>query len=214
MTVACGEVVAMFVRPGRLRALLGIPAKELQDSVVSLDEIRGPSASILALRLADAASAQERLDILQAELWRRCEGSAHDDGVAMAICGHIERTKGKVQVRALVERSGYSHRALLGRFDGWIGLSPKRYVRVTRVRRAAGMLGDGRMGDSSQIATECGFCDQAHMIHEFQDLVGLTPANFMSLRRTFAPVGDAASGRCALPVREHALYSSIGLLTH
>lgn len=53
------------------------------------------------------------------------------------------------------------------------GLTPKFLMRVLRFRHAASRL---RSAGGAHLAAECGYYDQAHLIHEFREFAGRTPA--------------------------------------
>ena len=70
-----------------------------------------------------------------------------------------------------------------------VGLSPKRFARVLRVKavterlaRMGGIPRD-RVGSMARLAFETGFSDQAHLVRELRAIAGLTPS-------TYAPVDD------------------------
>lgn len=68
--------------------------------------------------------------------------------------------------------TGHFHRAFRNAF----GESPIAYVIKQRVRRAQKlMLSDSRVS-LSQVALECGMCDQAHFSRTFRRVVGTTPS--------------------------------------
>jgi len=60
-----------------------------------------------------------------------------------------------------------------------LGLSPKRLLRIERLHR---VLANSQGGSVSwaQLAVTCGFADQAHMIREFQELLGESPTAWSS----------------------------------
>lgn len=69
------------------------------------------------------------------------------------------------------------------RFKASFGVSPRDYLIRARVERVkALMCGDD--APLSQIALDCGFCDQAHMSRLFRAVVGSTPSRW---RRAQAP---------------------------
>lgn len=211
VTADCDEMVALKVRPGGLRALLGVPAREVRDTTISLEEIWGRSAASLTDRMACASSSKERLFILQDELTRRCRDFDRHDKVALVVAAAVERRSGNVRVSEIGARSGYCQRSLLQRFDDWVGLTPKQHARLARLRSVIARLAPDT--DWALLAVAHGYCDQAHMIHEFQDLLGCSPTAFLAQRNAFAPMGAPASGRHAVPRREQRLYRSVGLVS-
>jgi AraC-like DNA-binding protein len=72
---------------------------------------------------------------------------------------------------------GVSERQLLRVFREAVGVSPKAFARLARFHRAV----DGARAGASwtRIAAATGYCDQAHLIDEFQAITGTTPRRFM-----------------------------------
>lgn len=75
------------------------------------------------------------------------------------------------ELAALVRLSvGHFGRA----FKQALGLSPREFITQTRIDHAKVLM--SRPGLSlSQIALDCGFCDQAHLSRTFHQIVGTTP---------------------------------------
>jgi len=65
----------------------------------------------------------------------------------------------------------------------------------------------------TDLATAFGYCDQAHMIHEFGDLLGNAPREFTKTLDRFRVVGGTASGRRHVPACEQRLYRLLGLVS-
>jgi len=160
--------------------------------------------------MASAKGPLERASLLQAELIRRCQVLEAHDGVSIALSGMIEHRAGRIRVRALTERSGFSQRAVLMKFDDCVGLTPKQQSRLTRLRAAVIQLVENPELEHAQVALGCGFYDEAHMIHDFHALLGLSPGAFLARRSSFGPKSAPALGRSAIPRREQALHQLLG----
>lgn len=84
---------------------------------------------------------------------------------------------------ALAHRFAVSERHLRGLFADGVGLSPKRFERIARVRRVlAHGHGSTRAGGCAQIAAANGYYDQSHMTTEFRTMMGVPPAAFFAGR--------------------------------
>ncbi len=68
-----------------------------------------------------------------------------------------------------------SSRQLQRRFSAAVGLSPKQFARVRRLREALLHLVEESDVSWAAVAAELGFADQAHLIREFSALAGLPP---------------------------------------
>lgn len=56
------------------------------------------------------------------------------------------------------------------------GLSPKQFARIRRFARALHKRARNPALDGAALAAQCGYVDQAHMIHDFQEFAGSPPA--------------------------------------
>ena len=70
----------------------------------------------------------------------------------------------------------------------------EQFARTIRVEKAIALRHRGATW--SEVALACGFADQAHMIHDFRALAGVTPQGFM--REAFTGPHAAANRRLAL----------------
>jgi AraC family transcriptional regulator len=77
-------------------------------------------------------------------------------------------------------------------FRQTFGESPLAYIMQRRIRRAQELMLTSRL-PLSQVALECGMCDQAHLCRVFRRIVGINPNTW---RRQFpvAPALDRAVG--------------------
>jgi AraC-like DNA-binding protein len=105
------------------------------------------------------------------------EGVAALDGVLSAM----GPDRG-MSVASLAETAGVVPRTLQRRFRKRLGLAPKRYAAVQRFNGALQQvaLGGGSLAD---IASEAGYCDQAHLTTELGRHAGLSPGRFRAQAR-------------------------------
>jgi AraC-like DNA-binding protein len=169
-------------QPGSARAFFGVALHELAGHAVSLDDLWGPRAVRLRGELARANGAIDAtLHAIERALLEQLDARGMDRARA-TLAGRAVRAldAGIAEpepIPALARRLGVSERQLRQVFHEEIGVSPKRYARIARVRRA--VAGAGRTG-WAQLASETGFYDQAHLNAEFRDLLGVTPRAFLA----------------------------------
>jgi AraC-like DNA-binding protein len=84
---------------------------------------------------------------------------------------------GEVRVERVADRLGVTARHLRRAFTESVGIGPKDFARTVRLRRAVGMAATSK--DWGRIAADAGYYDQAHLIADFRELVGLTPGAFV-----------------------------------
>ena len=163
-------------RPGMAPAILHVPAGELTDRILPLEQ------RDLADRLANAPSAADCRRILSASLKPPADAP---DGVQRAIEA-LAGSHGGVNLEWLARQAGMSERQFRRRCLEATGLAPKQLCRVLRFRRAC-TLGTGGL-PWGLVAAEAGYFDQAHLIRDFREFTGNTPVS------VFSNTGDGRSG--------------------
>lgn len=178
--------VQFDLEPPAARALLGVPAGELAERTVALEDLLGPDAARLADRLDAAPTPQARFAALDAALLgavARARPTARPDVErAWAL---LRASGGRIRVEALAGALGCSRRHLAKRFAEEVGAPPKVAARLIRFEAARARLGSVPL---ARLAAEHGFADQAHLAREFRALGGAPPTAF-----PFVQDGDEAA---------------------
>jgi len=173
-TVEQRAICGASFRPGGAAAFLALPADELRDLHVPLDALWGHDGAILRERLLEARGADAILRTLEAALVARLRTRDADRAIGFAI-GALD---GGAAVGDVTDRLGLSPARFIKRFAGVVGLTPKRYARLSRFNRVLETLELGRGVDWARIAQDCGYFDQAHLIHEFRAFSGVNPTAY------------------------------------
>ncbi|WP_157252679.1 helix-turn-helix domain-containing protein [Nonomuraea typhae] len=188
---ALGEMprcVTVRLRPGLAGPLLGVAMSELVDEVVHLREMWGRPAVTLMNHLAAEADDARLAGRLTAELaGRLARASAADTGRARTIQAAAGMLTATAKVPEIARELGVSERHLRNLFHDGVGLSPKLYARIHRVR---GVLAGDRGEPWAELAASTGFYDQSHMSADFRSVMGVPPGAFRAGRLP-------APGRCA-----------------
>lgn len=172
----------LYLDPLGARRLLGVPAGELANRLVTLEDVVGEFAVELAERLADAPRAQERHATAQRLLATRLSADHPPAREVEYVLERLRTTRGAARVETLAAEVGWSRRHLAARFRDTIGLPPKSLGRLLRVEHAAQRV---RAGDRlADIAYGAGYADQADFNREFRELVGCTPSEFPFVQDT------------------------------
>lgn len=178
------QTLAVRFKPGMAGVFLATPLHVLTDQRADIDLLWGRSD---ADRLADAlwtdgAPVRARLAIIERELLRRLRvgaAAAQDSGaLARRALQALDGSGGALRVEELAARLDVSRQHLAAQFREHVGLSPKLYARICRFRRAAAALKTTPSTDWARLAADCGYFDQSHLIHDFQEFADSTPERF------------------------------------
>jgi AraC-like DNA-binding protein len=179
------SMMGAHFRTGGAAPFFGFPLSELSGNVVELDLIW--KREILALRdqLIEAASPAQKFDLLETYLIANAQSRLEPD-LAVSAALQTLRSWPMLSLRDLASRLGWSHKQMLARFDCRVGMTPKVTSRIFRFQKVLAAANDAKTTpDWSDLAIDCGYYDQPHLIHEFQELAGLTPSEYLRGRTDF-----------------------------
>jgi len=155
------------------RQFFAMPMTELSERMVALDDVLGAPGVLLREQLGATADWESRFDLAEAFVAARlAKAQTPATEVAWAFEA-ITVTGGRNRIASIAREIGWSRKHLVDRFRREVGLGPKSVSRIVRMRRALSAAGSG--DGWADIAADCGYADQAHMVREFRDLAGRTP---------------------------------------
>ncbi len=173
------RVVFLQLKPGWAASLLGVAASALTDRVVPLQDLWGRSGDELCFELLGARSVPEMIDRISRVVASRAQDTFEPASARLARRAVHMLEEGEVRVESVAERLGVTARHLRRVFSENVGVGPKEFARSVRLQRAVRMAASSRSAtDWVRIAADAGYYDQAHLIAEFRELVGLTPGAF------------------------------------
>lgn len=171
-TTAMRSVIGAHFYPGGAFPFLGMPAGELQDADLTLDD------PLLREAILEAPTPEARLDVLERALLARLRGRERHPAVRYAV-----RELGRIyRIDAVTDQIGMSVRRFSDVFRDEVGLTPKVYSRVMRFQSVVQRVWRMPDVDWTDIALECGYYDQPHFNHDFRAFSGLTPTEYFASR--------------------------------
>ena len=177
--------IGVHFKPWGLAPFLPMPAAELCDRPVTVEQIWGRRATAeLRDRLATANGPHEMLTLLEQELMRRWRETA-GLGLVRHASSVIATTRGAVAIGDLTAAAGVSSTQLAHRFKELVGVTPKRLARSQRFAATVLAIDPAEPIDWGGVAAGAGYFDQAHFGHEFREFTGLTPTQYIDVRRRF-----------------------------
>ena len=165
--------VGVHFKPWGLAPFLPMPAVELRDRPLTLEELWGRP---------DTAELRDRL--LEDALMRRI---AETDGLGLVrhTSGVIAAATGAVAIADLTAAAGVSSTHLAQRFKELIGVTPKRLARTYRFASTVQGIDAAGPVDWLELAGRAGYYDQAHFGNDFRAFTGLTPTRYLEVRKRF-----------------------------
>jgi AraC-like DNA-binding protein len=170
-------VLLVTFTPMGAAAFLRPSLEEFSGTTTDLAGILGRREELDRLheQLAEAKNHARRIELLEDFLFARIRISAPDPLVAAAVAW-LEQATGTRRIDDLTRYIGLSQSALERRFRKVVGLSPKKFAALVRLRHAVRLRAGG--ADLTAVAHGAGYFDQAHFINDFRRATGRAPDAF------------------------------------
>ena len=178
-----GQVVrGVRFRPEGAGALLGIEPRRFRDRHVPLGSVMPELEDSLRTRIGHSGEV-DVVTAFTAALRELLPQARAVDPQMHAAVEALTLTDGAMSIAELARRVCLSERQLQRRFGAAVGLTPKQFARIRRLRSTVGDALASENAGWSRLAAQLGFADQAHMIREFSALTGQSPESFLSHTR-------------------------------
>jgi AraC-like DNA-binding protein len=182
-------LVGVYFKPGGASPFFGHPAGELHGRHVPLEALWGRSAvEDLCEQVYAEQGSEARLQALERFLLARLASNAWSapqrftqhpavDFALDALCAS-PRLQTIAQV---VDQSGLSYSRFIEVFRRQVGMSPKRFSRLRRFLEVVRRARETEQVDWIDLALAHGYYDQSHLVNDFREFAGVSPATYLRL---------------------------------
>jgi len=150
---------------------------EIQNQIYSIHDLLGKTGKQLTEQINETTTTDQKIAVLQQFLLHQLS-QQNEDPVFDFCIQKIIASKGRITIKELEKKTGYSSRWLNMKFNEKIGVSPKNLSSIIRFKQyfQAFINGDERSffrNDFYEL-----YYDQSHFIKDFKRFTGLPPTRF------------------------------------
>ena len=177
------DLIGIRFYEGGAYPFLGLPLRELRNEIALLDALQPAHLLEVQARLGETTSLPARIELLEGWLLGRLALGQERHALIPASLEILRQTNGRGSIPDLAQQLAISQRQLERLYQTQVGMSPKQYTQLLRVEAARLGLKQLQGQTTTTLAAELGYYDQAHFIHEFGAVIGLTPTAYMKRNR-------------------------------
>ena len=181
------EMITVVFQPYAVKALFHIPSHLFRGQTVDTDAMEDVELSDLVKQVTDTSANAVCIRLIEQFFLRRLYTLPEYNLKRMSAVFHEINLRPQINISHLSETACLSSKQFGRIFADYVGTTPKEFIRIIRMQRALSMLQQDATIPFVQVAYECGFSDQSHMIKEFKLFSGYTPAEYLSV---CAPYSD------------------------
>ena len=181
-TAAMVTTLGINFKPGGAFPFLRMPASELNEQCIALDDVFGTGVRNLREWLLESATPEAKFAVAEQWLLSQLAKPLEKHPAVEYATGQFLRDSVTQPLSVVLGRVGYSQRHFNQLFTNEVGLTPKRFLRVRRFQRVITSIAHNRRVDLADLALHCGYYDQSHFAHDFRSFSGLSPVEYLSRR--------------------------------
>ena len=177
---ARGASAGIHFRPGGGAVLLGLPASELTDQHLALSALWGAHARRLRTQLLECTAPAQIFHAMEQALLERLhrlQTPLVHPAISFALRSFAAPV-GSSRVTPIQQATGYSARRFNTLFQQAVGLVPKRFCRIQRLRAVVEQVARGEPIEWAKLAVDNGYFDQSHLNRDFRLFSGVTPGQY------------------------------------
>lgn len=161
--------------------------QEIQNQILSLSDLIGTIGKHLIGQINDAEPAHQKISLLQQFLIDQLTINPQDQIFDYCI-DKITDSKGRITIKELEKKTGYTSRWLNMKFNDKLGVSPKNLCSIIRFKQYYEAFITGRERSFFRNDFYDYYYDQSHFIKDFKRFTGLAPTRFEKQTNHFGEI--------------------------
>jgi AraC-like DNA-binding protein len=172
------EVIGVLFHPGAARIFFPVAAYELHNADIALNDLYPGEADRLLNDVCSAAGEHAQFLAVERYMNRKLMNAVPIHPVVRYAAGQLSGEGAVRSVRRIQLDTGLSHTRFIQLFREHVGLTPKLFGRVRRFHTMLDRIEKGAPVKGAELAADCGYFDQSHLIREFRAFAGITPLEY------------------------------------
>jgi AraC-like DNA-binding protein len=164
--------------PGGAFSIFGIPMNETYNGLFDAETLFGGWGRDVRDRLRELPTVKRKVELLQSELVGLLLVRPRSNGLVEYCVKSLKATDGRLPIRELERRTGFTRQHITTQFQRHVGLSPKALAGILRFQKFYRKWAQGVAFDVLREELYDDYYDQAHFAKEFKRMTGYPPRQF------------------------------------
>lgn len=175
------ELITVFFQPYAAGTIMGMPCKVLSFDNIDFDRLEMIEFKELKHHVLNADSTEECIDMIEKFILRRLIKTQVSPYMKqLQAVFSLMKSKPDVRTSELASEACLSERQFRRIFMDNVGMNPKQIQRIMRFRLATNEIIHSSKENLDDILYTNGYTDHSHFNHEFHDIVGISPTEYIA----------------------------------
>jgi AraC-like DNA-binding protein len=174
-------VFQIIFQPGALYRLTGMPSSELTNEYIDGESVFCSDLRLVNEQLFHAKNYDTMIAVAEQFVLQLIKTQRKSPHLLDETCKLLLAAEGNRSIDWLAKTSCLSNKQLERKCKERIGINPKLYARITRFDKAFRLKNSKPDFDWLRIAVECNYHDYQHLVKDYKDFTGWSPASFHAI---------------------------------
>lgn len=180
---ALRQMIICFTPIG-IQQFLNFALKEITDTHAPIDLVFGDQHERLINEVCQTDDRQKQVAVFEDFFIKKLSRQNKPDKRIRPLVNHIFQTNGSKSIKELSRPLGIGERTIQRLIHKYVGINFKMFSRLVRFRAARSLLNcHSHQLNLTEVAHQLKYFDQSHFIHDFQELSGQTPGDYLTTKR-------------------------------
>lgn len=171
--------VGVIFKPGGAYPFIHKPIIDFKNVAVEIPALGDRHFENVYEQMGESKSPEERIVRLEKFLLDRLKADFTDNLAPQLI--NLIRKNPEKSIGYITQKTGYTQQHLNRLLGKFAGTNAKSIQKIFRLNRAIQSMGSEQ--NLADVTYGSGYFDQAHFIHDFKEMTGMTPKEFLPVRR-------------------------------
>jgi len=169
------------IKLNEISNLTNTPLIKLKNRILDIEEIWGEKGKKLKSNIEDNTDINKVVKLIDKflldQLNKKIDWKVKRINKIIEFCLYKE---GNISVEEITKSLNISYRTIYRIFTKQLGICPKEYLKIVRFNKVCNLLNKYPFIDWNEMAYSCGYYDQSHFIHDFKNILKISPEEFVS----------------------------------
>ena len=172
------HLIGIKFKQGGAYHFLKLPMMEFSDKIINLHDVLNGESERLREMLVEAKSEEQIRILLNQYFLKKVDIKSKSSDIVDYAIANVKVNGSPTSIKDLCESANISNKHLITLFNQKVGFPPKLIHRLNKFIKVIELIQQKNQVNWPEIAFECNYYDQSHLINDFKGFSGLSPKNY------------------------------------
>lgn len=178
------HLIGIKFKQGGAYHFLKLPMMDFSDKIINLHDVLNGESERLRECLVEATGEEQISILLNQYFLKKVDIKSKSSDIVDFVIDQVKVSDSRTSIKELCEIANVSNKHLISLFNQKVGLSPKYIHRLNKFIKVIEIMQKKNQISWPEIALDCQYYDQSHLINDFKGFSGLSPKNYYKNENT------------------------------